>query len=191
MLNYFRLSYYCLLLILPAVASDAVVSKVVDHKLDEAHGKKIMVKPHVAVAQPTKSTPIIHDGVAHHPRLSYQAYDFPSRNPSPTTPILLTANLAADPSFASEAQLAAEQNKAKETAGVVRSITRKAAVRSSVQESPRNHHQKSSIQSDNLSVGSKKATVEKERPDWNKVYDNAIRVYYGEHGRRVAVAKKK
>ena len=170
-----------------------VPSKLVDHKLDEAHGKKVVVKPHVTtVVQPTKATPLIHDSVAHHPRISYQKIDFPIGNPSPTSPIILSANLAADPSFESEAQIAAEQNKPKETAGAVRSLTRKAAVRSSVQGAPHNLHQKSSTSklSDNFREGSKKDNVESERPDWNQVYSNAIRVYY-EHGQRAAVAKKK
>ena len=109
---------------IPVIVDTETASKVeeelVDHKLNEAHGAlnrkiaAIAAKESLAPG-PTPATPVrIHDSVVHHPRLSpiNQKYDYPNRNPSPTSPILVKARLL-DASFGDEAhEMAAEDNRA-------------------------------------------------------------------------------
>ncbi|XP_066931947.1 fibropellin-1-like isoform X2 [Clytia hemisphaerica] len=201
----------------PSKQTEEVV-KIVDHKLNEAHGesgpqggesvkvatvgvssnlkgKKIV---NMKEAAPTRPTPT-HDSVAHHSRLSFQKYDFPNRNPSPTVPIVLKANLAGEPSFGDEAEMVAEENHGQEVrteTASARTLKKHNFVRSSLENTQKgklSQQQVTRKNSDSHSELNDKRTLHdaSTRPVWNQIYNNAMRVYYGRNGAQSAIAKKK
>lgn len=176
-----------------------VEEELVDHKLNEAHGAlnrkiaAIAAKESLAPG-PTPATPVrIHDSVGHHPRLSLtnQKYDFPNRNPSPTSPILVKARLL-DASFGDEAhEMAAEDNRAEDVRteqATARSIKSAQKLVLKVEEKA-----PSAFASKTKEQNSKKTIitgVSSDQPNSNSLVDSAVRVD-NNGAQKGGIAKKK
>ena len=183
-----------------AGTSSRAEEELVDHKLSEAHGSinnkiaAIMALKESSSPGPTPATPVhVHDSVAHHPRLvsSHQKYDFPNRNPSPTSPILVKARLV-DATFGDEAQqMAFEDNRAEDA----RTETASARSIKSAQRPQQKTEENAPSAVSTKEQKSKKTIIAsaslQQNPDWNSVIDNAMRVYNSAAGQKGGIAKKK
>ena len=79
---------------------------------------------------------------------------------------------------------------------VVRSSLERASAdnksKSKDKQSTQNINTNSLYQSSSATNADKKTLVDnQQKPDWNSVYNNAMRVYYGANGQRSGIAKRK